>query len=122
MFPYDPELLAAVQTAPQAIADVVRMLENIQAICANGDGLKWFNGLYLQVTQAVQARAALPAGAPGAFANAAWIAALDTTFAGFYFAALRASLAGAERRDAGRRCLPCAISRRLPASSSRWRA
>ena len=33
MFPYDPALLAAVAAAPQTIADVVLILENIQAIC-----------------------------------------------------------------------------------------
>lgn len=96
MFPYDAVLLAAVQTPPQNVADVVRMLEEIQSLCIDGDGLKWFNGLYLQVTLAVQARAALPEGAPSRFADPAWIEALDATFAGFYFAALKASLSGAE--------------------------
>ena len=96
MFPYDPELLAAVRAAPQTVADVVRLLENIQSLCVDGDGLKWFNGLYLQVTLAVQARAALPAGAPGRFADAGWIEALDATFAGFYFTALKASLSGSD--------------------------
>jgi hypothetical protein len=96
VFPYDPELLAAVRSAPQTVADVIRMLDEIQSLCIDGDGLKWFNGLYLQVTQAVQARAALRAGAPDAFVDASWIAALDATFAGFYFAALKASLSGAE--------------------------
>lgn len=71
------------------------MLESIQAICVDADGLKWFNGLYLQVTQAVQARVSLQGAASGAFADPAWIAALDATFAGYYFSALKASLSGA---------------------------
>lgn len=96
MFAYDPAILAAVSPTPQSIADVVRMLENIQGLCIDGDGLKWFNGLYLQVTQAVQARAQLAAGTPGAFTDPAWIAALDVGFAGFYFAALKDSLSGAK--------------------------
>jgi len=95
MFPYDPELLACVAAPPQTVADVVKTLENIQAVCADGDGLKWFNGLYLQVTLAVAARDQSPGTASGGFADSAWIAALDATFAGFYFAALRDALSGA---------------------------
>jgi hypothetical protein len=68
MFPYDPILLAIVQTTPQTIADVVQILEAIEAACADGDGLKWFNGLYLQVTQAVESRV----NAAG-FINPAWV-------------------------------------------------
>lgn len=89
MFPYDPTLLATVQTTPQCIADVVQILEAIEAVCADGDGLKWFNWLYLQVTQAVEARV----NADG-FADSAWIAALDVAFARFYFAAVESSLSG----------------------------
>lgn len=89
MFPYDPTLLAAVQTTTETIPDVVRILETIQATCADGDGLKWFNGLYLQVTLAVEARVNA-----GGFANPGWMAALDVKFAGFSFAALASSLAG----------------------------
>jgi hypothetical protein len=89
MFPYDPALLAAVQTTPETIPDVVRILEAIQATCADGDGLKWFNGLYLQVTQAVQARVAT-----GGFTNPTWMATLDVRFARFYLDAIRTSLSG----------------------------
>ena len=89
MFPYDPSILAAVQTTPQTISDVVQILEGIQAICADGDGLKWFNGLYLDVTKAVEARVNT-----GGFADPAWIAALDVRFARFYFAAIQSSLSG----------------------------
>jgi len=92
MFPYDPALLAAVQPTPATIADVIRIQEAIDGLCAEGDGLKWFNGLYLEVTRAVQARA----GSRGqdAFAGPAFMAALDVEFARFYFDALRARLAG----------------------------
>ncbi len=89
MFPYDPTLLAAVAITPQSIPDVVQTMQAIQATCADGDGLKWFNGLYLQVTQAVEVRV----NANG-FADSAWIAALDVQFARFYFAALQSSLSG----------------------------
>jgi hypothetical protein len=89
-FPYDPELLAAVQTPPQSVADVVQILDTIEATCVDGDGLKWFNWLYLQVTQAVQARVE-----SNDFADAPWVAALDFRFAQFYFSALQSSLSGA---------------------------
>ncbi len=87
MFPYDPILAGAVQTTPQSIPDVVGILEAIEAACEDGDGLKWFNGLYLQVTQAVEARV----NAAG-FINPAWMAALDVRFARFYFAAIGSAL------------------------------
>ena len=89
MFPYDPTLLAAIQTTPQTIPAVFQILQTIEATCADGDGLKWFNWLYLQVTQAVEARVN-----SGNFAGPAWIAALDVQFARFYFAAIASSLSG----------------------------
>jgi Family of unknown function (DUF5995) len=94
VFPYDATLLASVETAPQTVADVLWLLEDIQTVCAAGDGLRWFNGLYLQVTQAVQARAALQGTGSGGFADPAWIASLDVVFANFYFAAVKSSLSG----------------------------
>lgn len=95
MFSYDPILAAAVQTTPQSIADVVQILEAIETACSDGDGLKWFNGLYLQVTQAVEARV----NAAG-FIYPAWVAALDVRFARFYFAAIRSALPGGSQGKA----------------------
>ncbi|MGA2834807.1 MAG: DUF5995 family protein [Terracidiphilus sp.] len=95
MFPYDPILIAAVQTTPQSIADVVQILDAIEAVCADGDGLKWFNGLYLQVTQAVEARVNA-----AEFINPAWVAALDVRFARFYFAAIQSALSGGSQEKA----------------------
>ena len=93
MFPYDPSLLTAVQATPKSVPEVVQILEAIEAICVDGDGLKWFNWLYLQVTQAVQAQ--VNASGSGSFADPAWMAALDVAFANHYFAAIRSSLSGA---------------------------
>jgi hypothetical protein len=96
MFPYDPALLAAVNTTPQTIPDVLQILGDIESICTDGDGLKWFNWLYLQVTQAVEARVSIIDPADSArFANPGWIAALDVTFARYYFAAIQSSQSGA---------------------------
>jgi len=93
MFPYDPTLLAAVQATPQSISDVIQIMETIESTCADGDGLKWFNWLYLQVTQAVETRGS--ASVSGSFTDSAWIAALDVAFARYYLGAIRSSLSGA---------------------------
>ena len=89
MFPYDPALLIAVQTPPQSIADVLRTMQMIEVTCFDGDGLKWFNWLYLQVTLAVEARVA-----SGDFTDPAWLAELDVQFARLYFGALESALSG----------------------------
>jgi hypothetical protein len=95
MFAYDPILAAAVRTTPQSISDVVQILDAIEAACADGDGLKWFNGLYLRVTLAVEARVNA-----AAFINPAWLAALDVRFARFYFAAILSALSGGSQEKA----------------------
>ena len=91
MFPYEAALLTAVQAAPQSIPDVLQILRTIDTACDGGDGLKWFNWLYLQVTQAVEARVAA-----GGFTDPAWLAQLDIQFARLYFSALQSSLSGRE--------------------------
>jgi hypothetical protein len=90
MFPYDATLLAAVAATPGSVPDVVAVMKQIDAVCADDDGLKWFNWLYLEVTLAIQARVSVP----GGFSDPAWVADLDVVFAGYYFSALRAALAG----------------------------
>jgi hypothetical protein len=89
MFPYDATLLATVQAVPQSVSDVLQSLRTIDITCVNGDGLKWFNGLYLQVTQSVEAQLS-----SGGFNDPAWLANLDVQFARLYFAALKSSLSG----------------------------
>jgi uncharacterized protein DUF5995 len=87
MFPYDAALLAAVRMPPQSIADVLQTMQTIGDICIDGDGLKWFNWLYLQVTQSVETRIA-----SGGFNDPAWLAELDVQFARLYFGALESAL------------------------------
>ncbi|HWF46724.1 MAG TPA: DUF5995 family protein [Bryobacteraceae bacterium] len=89
MFPYDPSLVAAAQTPVESIADVLHVMRIIEGLCDDGDGLKWFNWLYLQVTEAVAARVA-----SAGFSDPGWIADLDVRFAKLYFGALRSALAG----------------------------
>ena len=94
MFAYDAQILAVVQTSPQSIPDVLEDMQAIDGLCENEDGLKWFNGLYLSVTQAVESRVN-----GGGFADPAWLARLDVKFAGLYFSALGAALTGAPCPD-----------------------
>jgi len=89
VFPYDSELAAAVRAPAHSIADVVSALRTIDAICVDTDGLKWFNGLYLQVTEAVAARVSA-----SGFSSAEWLAILDVQFAQLYFDALQSALDG----------------------------
>jgi hypothetical protein len=90
MFPYDNTLAETVKTAPNSIADVLTTMQDIDALCVPGDGLKWFNWLYLQVTKAVEDRVAT-----GGFTDPAWLTELDVQFATLFFNALSASLTGA---------------------------
>jgi hypothetical protein len=97
MFPYDQTLLKAVQAVPDSVADVLQIMQNIEATCVDGDGLKWFNWLYLQVTAAVEARIAA-----GGFADPAWLAELDVQFGRLYFGALASFLSGTTAPDCWR--------------------
>ncbi|HVT94770.1 MAG TPA: DUF5995 family protein [Bryobacteraceae bacterium] len=83
MFSYDSVLLAAVQTPPQSVEDVLRIMHAIDSVCIDGDGLKWFNWMYLEVTGAVDGRVRA-----GGFTDPEWMARLDVVFARFYFDAL----------------------------------
>ena len=89
MFPYDSQLQAILQTPPSNIPDVLTTMQRVDALTVDGDGLKWFNWLYFQVTQAVESRVAA-----GGFTDAAFLSELDVQFAQLYFSALRNSLAG----------------------------
>lgn len=89
MFPYDPTILAAVQIKPQNIADVFKIMQTIDATCADEDGLKWFNWLYMTVTGAIENKVA-----GGGFNNPAWLSELDVLFAGLYFDALAGEISG----------------------------
>lgn len=77
-------------TAPvKSVADVLARLAAIDAALPNGDGVKWFNRLYLEVTQKVESAVAdSPEAAPG------FLAALDVIFAQRYLTALDAAGGG----------------------------
>ena len=94
MFPYDPLLSRTVASTPQSITDVLRALEAIQTICEDGDGLKWFNWLYLQVTLAVKKRID-----SGGLTDPVWLTKLDVQFASLYLNALESSLLASKTPD-----------------------
>ena len=115
MFAYDPELAAATEKPPQSVAEVLQTLQTIEAICVEGDGLRWFNRLYREVTQSVaglvndtspqqaQPQQAIPpqpakdgpAGVPRtAFHDPQWLAELDVQFGRLYLKALHDRLTG----------------------------
>lgn len=79
----DQQLLQIVRVPVSTISDVITVMQNIDGLLPNQDGLKWFNRLYLMVTQQVQTKP--PA---GGFKNPAWLTRLDVVFAGLYFAAI----------------------------------
>lgn len=91
MFAYDPQLVALTQTPPQSVSEVLKVMQTIDAACIDGDGLKWFNWLYLQVTSTVEDLINR-----GGFHDPAWLAELDVQFARLYFSALNGFLTGGD--------------------------
>lgn len=69
--------------APATIPGVIAILQNIDGVLPNNDGLKWFNRLYVMVTKEVDTNPP-----PGGWKDAAWITRLDVVFANLYFSAL----------------------------------
>jgi hypothetical protein len=66
---------------PQTIDDVVATMRRIDAVLADDDGVKWFNYLYLNVTEAAGA-------APGIWEDWPFFERFDVAFARLYFEAL----------------------------------
>ncbi len=87
MFPYDAQLLAVLLTPPATVADVLATMQSIDALTADGDGLKWFNWLYMQVTEQVETQVSSEG-----LASSAFLAELDVQFAQLYFNALKSFL------------------------------
>jgi len=84
----DARLLQIVSSAASAvIADVIAVMQSIDGLLPRSDGLKWFNKLYLMVTQQIDAQPP-----PNGWEDAAWLTHLDVVFAGFYFAAIADTL------------------------------
>ena len=88
----DQRLSQIVSSAnPATIAEVIATMRAIDALLPEQDGLKWFNLLYLMVTDNVKAQ-----DPQGTWQNPAWLDHLDVVFARFYFNALADFVAGRE--------------------------
>jgi hypothetical protein len=74
--------------APTSIEQVIEIMQQIDECIPNSDGLKWFNRLYLSVTQQVDLQPV------GSWKDPSWLMSLDVVFAGFYFRALAGFLSG----------------------------
>ena len=80
------EILAGILAErPQTIEGALSTLEQIDGVLSAGDGLKWFNLLYLMVTKEV-----LEHPPAEGWSDPAWLARLDVNFAQLYFDALAA--------------------------------
>lgn len=83
-------LLAIVTSAPpSSIDDVIQIMQKLDTALPANDGLKWFNLLYLEVTQ--QVRQHPPA---SDWKAPVWLSRLDVIFATLYFKAIADSLTG----------------------------
>jgi len=80
------------EPAPTDIAGVVARMQSVDNVLATSDGLKWFNLLYLNVTQKVDTQPP-----PGGWESPPWLTRLDVVFAGFYFTAVTNWLDGSAR-------------------------
>lgn len=69
--------------APTTIDDVIQRMERIDQLLPNDDGLKWFNRLYLFVTNDVKQHHSTEV-----WKDAPWLMRLDVLFAQFYFTAI----------------------------------
>src|SRR5580693_92450 len=86
--PADAQLLQIVTAAsPASIADVIAVMQRIDGLLPSNDGLKWFNKLYLMVTQKIDGQSPQTA-----WEDPAWLTRLDVVFASFYFAAIAGAL------------------------------
>jgi|SRR5579864_3595693 len=75
--------LLANRAALATIGEVIQIMQDLDNLLLSGDGLKWFNLLYMRVTQAVYEKPPT-----GGWHDSKWLALLDITFAQLYFDAL----------------------------------
>jgi Family of unknown function (DUF5995) len=106
--PTADEQIAQLLAAPVTTIDgVIATLDKIDGVLANQDGLKWFNLLYLKVSEGVRDNPP-----PAGWQAPRWLERLDVIFANLYFGAIRE---WQENRRAAPRCwAPLFESRQRP--------
>ncbi|MGZ8522141.1 MAG: DUF5995 family protein, partial [Candidatus Binatia bacterium] len=78
------DLYHLISSSPlETVGDVIAVMRGLDRELANDDGLKWFNLLYLKVTEAVGTQPKTVQ-----WENGQWLELLDVNFAKLYFAAL----------------------------------
>jgi Family of unknown function (DUF5995) len=68
---------------PATMDDVIALMQRIDNLLPSDDGLKWFNLLYMRVTQEVESNPP-----PVGWEDAVWLTHLDVVFAQFYRTAI----------------------------------
>jgi hypothetical protein len=78
------QALFQIVSGPEAttVDEVLAKMQQIDGVLADNDGLKWFNRLYMMVTEEVDLRPA------STWKDAVWLDRLDVVFAGLYFKAV----------------------------------
>ena len=85
----DQALYAIVSATPPAtVPEVIAVMQQIETLLPNADGLKWFNRLYLEVTRAVDQQPA------STWQDPAGLLQLDVVFANSYLRAVAGALSG----------------------------
>jgi hypothetical protein len=82
------QIVTAAASSSVTINDVLQTMQSIDDLLPGTDGLKWFNRLYMMVTQEVDQRA------PAEWQDPNWLSRLDVVFAGFYFLTIAGFLEG----------------------------
>jgi hypothetical protein len=85
--PATSDLLSVVSAIPSSIEDVISVMRKIDSLLPSSDGLKWFNLLYLNVTEEVRNKPP-----QNGWKDSAWLNRLDVIFARLYFFAIASSL------------------------------
>ena len=89
----DRKVAQLIASAPvDSVSDVIALLHALDGELANQDGLKWFNLLYIAVSEGVRERSGVVP-----WENPRWLERLDVLFGKLYFAALQDGLAGRGR-------------------------
>lgn len=101
------QLQEIVSTPVSSIDEVIDVMRRIDELLPNNDGLKWFNFLYLKVTEKVLANPPV-----GGWSSPVWLARLDIVFAELYFEAIREWIAHPENAPRAWRVLLDARHRR----------
>lgn len=93
---YDSTIAAIARQPVRTIADVLGIMQQLDRALAPNDGAKWFNLLYLRVTESVINRPP-----SGGWLDERWLQRLDVVFGGLYFESL---VRWAETREKTPRC------------------